>query len=129
MTKNTGRSVLAALCATLSALLVLPTLSASAAGKKMTVTGDVLDSACLFTQDLHKPISNQCALECAAGGSPLVILGRDGVVYWPIDNKIPAQGQNHRLIKFAGQSVKMSGEVFERGGSRAIVIATIEETK
>src|SRR5213595_1620008 len=97
------------------ALTVVSTMPGLAAGKKATITGQVLDSACLYTKDLKRPISGQCALECAAGGSPLVILGDDGNVYLPIDNThMPSTSQNPRLVKFAGKSVKVSGEVYER---------------
>lgn len=39
-----------------------------------SVTGWVLDSACAFTKGLKKPISRECAIECAKKASPLVIL-------------------------------------------------------
>jgi hypothetical protein len=103
--------------------------AAHAAGKKMTITGEVYDSGCLFTKNLTKPISQECALECAAGGSPLVIKGKDGYVYLPVDDKMPAQGQNYRLIKFGARTVKVTGMVYEQGSARAIVIESIEEIK
>lgn len=100
-----------------------------AKGEKKVINGYVLDSACLFTRNLKKPISSQCALECAGGGSPLVILADDDTVYLPIDSKMPAQGQNFRLITVAGKFVKISGTVYERGSSKAIVMDSIEESK
>ena len=102
---------------------------ADAAGKKTTITGYVLDSACLFTKALKKPVSDKCAKECGAAGSPLVILSSDDQVYLPIDKKMPAHGQNPALMKYGGKSVKVTGEVYERGGSKAIVIETIAEAK
>lgn len=95
--------------------------------KKTHVTGYVLDSACLFRMGLTKPISRQCALECAGGGSPLVILSDDNHVYLPIDNKMPASGQNSRLIDYAGLKVKLSGYVYERGGMKAMVISEVSK--
>jgi hypothetical protein len=95
--------------------------------KKSYLAGYVLDSACLFRMGLTKPISRQCALECAGGGSPLVILGDDNYVYLPIDNKMPASGQNSRLIDYAGLKVKLSGYVYERGGMKAIVISEVSK--
>lgn len=96
-----------------------------AQGSAATVTGYVLDSACAFTQNLSKPISKQCALDCAKGGSALVILGDDGTIYWPISDTMPAKGQNDRLVKFAGDRVTAQGKVFKRSGSQAIVIEKI----
>ena len=99
--------------------------SARAEGKPASVKGYVLDSACAFIKDLKKPISKECALACAKAGSPLVILADDGALYWPISESMPATGQNERLMKFAGQKVVVSGKVFEKGGSRALLIENI----
>jgi len=91
----------------------------------VTVEGYVLDSACAFTKNLEKPISRDCALACAKNGSQLVILTSDGKIYWPIDEKTPAEGQNARLAEFAGGRVKATGKLYERGGSHALVIERI----
>lgn len=91
-----------------------------------TVKGYVLDSACAFTKDLKKPVSSQCAVACAKAGSPLVILAEDGTIYWPIADTTPASGQNAKLLPFAGEKVVASGKVYERGGSKAMVIEKIE---
>ena len=55
-----------------------------------------------------------------------MILADDGTIYWPISRAMPATGENLRLMKFAGQRVIASGKVFERSGSRALVIEKIE---
>jgi hypothetical protein len=91
----------------------------------VTVKGYVLDSACAFTKDLAKPISKECAVSCAKTGSPLVILADDGTIYWPIAATTPASGQNEKLLPFAGNKVTLTGKVYERGGSKAIVIEKI----
>ena len=54
-----------------------------------------------------------------------MILAADGTIYWPISRAMPATGQNSRLLKFAGQKVIANGKVFERSGSRALVIEKI----
>jgi hypothetical protein len=95
----------------------------------VTVKGYVLDSACAFTKDLAKPISKQCATSCANGGSPLVILADDGTIYWPIADTTPSTGQNAKLLPFAAEKVTVSGKVYQRGGSKAIVIEKIEPLK
>ena len=97
--------------------------------KTVTVEGYVLDSACAFTKNLDKPISRECALSCAKEGSQLVILTKDGSVYWPIDGGMPAKGQNARLTEFAGNRVTATGKLYDRGGSHALVIDTIQATK
>ena len=97
-----------------------------AAEKAVTVKGYVLDSACAFTKGLKKPISAECATACAKGGSPLVILTPAGEIYWPISGDTPSTEQNSKLMPFAGQNVTVSGKVFKRGGSEAIVIDHVE---
>lgn len=92
----------------------------------VTVKGYVLDSACAFTKGLSKPISKDCAISCANAGSPLVILADDGNIYWPIADTTPSSGQNPKLLPFAGDKVTATGKVYQRGGSKAIVIEKIE---
>ena len=98
----------------------------SSAEKTATVKGYVLDSACAFTKNLEKPISSDCAVACAKAGSPLVILAEDGNIYLPISKEMPAKGQNAMLLKWAGQKVMVTGSVYQRSGSHAIVIEKIE---
>jgi hypothetical protein len=93
--------------------------------KSVSVEGYVLDSACAFTKNLEKPISRECALQCAKAGSQLVILGDDGSIYWPIAETTPATGQNARLLEFAGGRVTAKGKLYDRGGSHALVIEQI----
>jgi hypothetical protein len=107
------------------AIFGLTALAADAPQK--TVTGYVLDSACAFTKGLTKPVSRDCALACARKGSPLIVLQDDGSIYWPISKQMPAEGQNERLIPFAGKRVTITGEVYTRGGSNALVIEKIVE--
>jgi hypothetical protein len=103
-------------------------LSASGlAAEEKTITGWVLDSACAITKGLKKPISSECAVACAKKGSPLAILLDNGALYWPIADTIPADGQNERLLPFAGKRVTATGKVYKQGGSNSIVIEKIAE--
>jgi hypothetical protein len=111
-------------------LALMPIVAASclflsAQQKSVSVEGYVLDSACAFTKNLDKPISRECALSCAKAGSQLVILSDDGSIYWPIAETTPATGQNKRLLEFAGGRIVAKGKVYDRGGSRALVIEQI----
>lgn len=102
---------------------------AAAPQKSVTVEGYVLDSACAFTKGLDKPISRDCALACAKEGSQLVILAKDGAIYWPIDSATPAKGQNAKLTEFAGNRVTATGKLYDRGGSHALVIEKLAAAK
>lgn len=114
------------------AVIISGCLAAAVAQTKGTpanVTGWVLDSACAYTKGLEKPISRDCALACAKKGSPLVILRDDGAIFLPVAEAIPAAGQNERLLPFAGTRVTVSGRIFTRAGSQALVIDKIEAAK
>lgn len=107
-------------------LLAAAALLRAADAPTVTIKGYVLDSACAFTKGLSKPISKECAISCAKAGSPLVILADDGTIYWPIADTTPSSGQNSKLLPFAGDKVAATGKVYQRGGSKAIVIEKIE---
>jgi len=109
--------------------LVFAGMAIAADNAAVTVKGYVLDSACAFTKGLEKPISKDCAIACAKAGSQLVILADDGKIYWPIADTTPSSGQNAKLLPFAGDKVLASGRVYDRGGSKAMVIAKIEAQK
>jgi hypothetical protein len=100
--------------------------AAKTSGATATVRGYVIDSACTFTKHLTKPISPDCAIACAKAGSPLVIQTVAGVIYWPISSDTPASGQNDKLMSYAGKMVSVTGKVYTKGGSRAIVIDKVE---
>jgi hypothetical protein len=104
-------------------------ITSAADSPTVTVKGYVLDSACAFTKDLKKPISKECAASCANAGSALVILAEDGKIYWPIADTTPSSGQNAKLLPYAAEKVTVTGKVYERGGSKAIVIDKIEAQK
>jgi len=108
------------------AVLLVAIFATGDAGQTMTIKGYVLDSACAFTKGLKKPISAECATACAKAGSPLVILTPSGTIYWPIADTTPSSSQNDKLLEYAGKQVTVSGKVFQRGGSTAIVISKVE---
>jgi len=98
---------------------------------KATIEGLVRDIACPI-QNLEAKATAfnlQCVLECARHGSPLVIQTSEGELYIPISDSMPDAGQREKLMPFVGKYVRASGTVFERKGTRAIVIKEIDEVK
>ena len=71
----------------------------------------------------------KCLLACARRGSPLVILTPGGNLYVPISDQMPDLDQRPKLMKFLGKYVRASGVVYERNGTRTIMIKRIEELK
>jgi len=98
---------------------------------RATIEGVVRDIACRI-QNLEAKATDfnlQCALECARHGSPLIIQTADGDLYIPISDAMPDTDQHEKLMPFVGKYVRASGTVFERKGTRAIVISEIKEMK
>jgi len=96
-----------------------------------TIEGLLRDLACPI-QNLDSKataFSPKCVMDCVKGGSPLAILTREGDLYLPISDQMPDSGQQEKLMPFVGKYVQASGTVFERNGTRAIVIAEIKEIK
>jgi hypothetical protein len=96
-----------------------------------TIEGLVRDVACPI-QNLDnnaKSMGSKCVQACVKGGSPLVILTQDGRLYFPISAKMPDTDQRQALMPFVGKYVRVSGIVFERSGTHAIVITDIKEMK
>jgi hypothetical protein len=94
-------------------------------GKVMTIHGYVRDVACLMRHpDALKP-TNECALECAKGGSPIFIVTKDGALYLPISDTLPDTSQQERLMPYVGKYIEAKGLVFERAGLKAIDVQSM----
>jgi hypothetical protein len=133
--KNSAGLVLL-LCQSLIAVSAWPQVrdkSPEASEPKSTVTieGLVRDVACPIQnpEATATHLSMKCLKECAKNGSPLVILTKDGELYFPISNKMPDVDERKRLLPFLGKYVVAKGTLYERKGTRAIVIAEIAERK
>ena len=98
---------------------------------KATIEGLVRDVACPIQN--HKSTSTNfnmdCALACAKSGSPLVILTKDGDMYFPISDQMPDPSQREKMMPFVGKQVRATGTVYRRNGTRSMVISQIREVK
>lgn len=96
-----------------------------------TIQGLLRDVACPIENPKATAtyFSLKCAKQCVKAGSPLVILTRKGTMYLPISTSLPDKSQRARLLPFVGKFVKVTGEVYERGGMRAIAVRKIEVEK
>ena len=96
----------------------------------ISITGYVRDSGCVHRfHEVVKPLPNGCVEACMRGGSPLLILTKDEQVYHPISPEMPDVDVRSKLLPFVGKFVKVTGRVYERGGSKAIALEQIAEVK
>ena len=95
-----------------------------------SIVGYVRDSGCVHRfHEVVKPLPNGCLQACVRAGSPLVILTKNEEVYHPLSNEIPDSDVRAKLLPYAGKLVKITGEVYDRSGSKAIALQKIEEVK
>ncbi len=120
----------------LCVLLVRPSLASQGTkmdpgAKTMTIEGAVRDLACPVQNPAGTAtnFSVKCTLDCIKHGSPIIILTKDGFIYFPISADMPDSGQREKLMPFVGKYVQATGAVFERKGTRAIAITQIKELK
>lgn len=93
----------------------------------VSITGYVRDSGCVHRfHEVVKPLTNGCVEACARAGSPLVILTRNERVYHPISAEMPDVDVRPKLLPFLGKLVKVTGHVYDRGGSNAISLEEIQ---
>ena len=99
--------------------------------KTMTIEGAVRDLACPVQNPAGTAtkFSLKCTLDCVKHGSPIIILTKEGFIYFPISADMPDAGQRKKMMPFLGKYVQATGAVFERNGTRAIAITEIKELK
>jgi hypothetical protein len=121
---------------TFSVLLICPTLARQGTkmdpdAKPKTIEGAVRDLACPVQNPVGSAtsFSLKCTQDCVKGGSPIIILTRAGLIYFPISGDMPDADQREKMMPFVGKYVQATGPVFTRNGTRAIAIAQIKELK
>src|SRR5215470_15609183 len=99
--------------------------------KPMTIEGAVRDLACPVQNPAGTAtrFSLKCTLDCVKRGSPIIILTKDGDIYFPISADMPDSDQREKMMPFVGKYVQATGAAFERNGTRAIAITEIKELK
>ena len=99
--------------------------------KTMTIEGLVRDLACPVQNPAGTATDSdlKCILDCVKHGSPIIILTKDGLIYFPISADMPDSSQREKMMPFVGKYVQATGPVFERKGTHAIAITQIKELK
>jgi hypothetical protein len=106
--------------------LVALVLPAAAADQKISVTGEVIDSACYIKMGARGESHRECAQKCGDAGIPLAILedGSNKVVWLASEND--AETPNKTLRPFAGRKVTITGSWAERGGAKLLIVQSVK---
>lgn len=115
------------------ALLGLAGMSAAASsqaaeGKRVRITGEVIDSWCYLTEIMY-PLGtahHQCAVWCAAGGIPVGIKSDDGKVYMVLKiGDDSASVANPALLKIQSHKVTADGDLYVRDGMNYLLVSRV----
>ena len=105
---------------------------ALAAGERVQVTGEIIDTWCYFSGVMGGPDAvvgtahHTCALWCSAGGIPVGLLAEDGTVYMvlKIEGDAASAGGDTQL-RLASHVVTADGMLYERDGLNYIVVEEV----
>jgi len=96
---------------------------------KVTVTGEVIDSACYIKMGARGESHRDCAQKCADAGIPLALLedGTNNVIWLAAvaDMETP----NAKLRPHAGRKVSVTGTYAERGGAKILLVESVQAVK
>ncbi|MGY8960334.1 MAG: hypothetical protein ACKVKG_12615 [Alphaproteobacteria bacterium] len=104
--------------------------SDAATGKRVSITGEVIDSWCYITEIMFSEgtAHHQCALWCTAGGVPVGIRADDGQVYMVLkvgsDTKNVA---NPTIMKIQTHRVSVDGDLYERDGIKYLLVSSVTQ--
>ena len=111
------------------AAVAAATAAPAQAQEATTITAEVVDLVCYLNMGMKGEGHRECAQTCADNGLALGFLGSDGQIYLAAGQGMPAAPTNDQLRPHAEHTVEVKGKLFERSGSRSIVIESISMKK
>lgn len=113
-------------------LLAIAPQSASAAGARVSVKGELVDTFCSVTGIMFSQgtAHHQCAVWCAVGGVPVSIKDDAGNYYMVL--KVEDEDQNitsPRLVTIMSHQVTVDGELIERDGTKYLFVSKVADDK
>lgn len=110
-----------------SMAVILVAFAALAADEpQVTVTGEVVDSACYIKSGARGESHRACAQKCGDAGIPLALVeDGTGAVIW-IASVDDMETPNAKLRPFAGRRVTITGTWAERGGAKLLLLRSVK---
>lgn len=107
-------------------LLSVPVEVHTSDASEVTVTGEVIDSACYIKSGARGESHRVCAQKCGDAGIPLAVV-EDGTgnVVW-IASVDDMETPNAKLRPFAGRRVTIVGAWAERGGAKILLLHSVK---
>ena len=113
-------------------VLALLPWAASAAGQRVTVKGELVDTFCSVTGIMFAAgtAHHQCAVWCAVGGIPVSIKDAEGNYYMVLKiEDDEANVTNPKLVTIMSHEVMVDGEMVERDGTKYLFVSKVADDK
>jgi len=93
---------------------------------QVTLTGEIIDSACYIKSGARGESHRVCAQKCGDAGIPLALVeDGTGTVVW-IASVDDMETPNAKLRPFAGRRVTITGTWAERGGAKILLLSSVK---
>ncbi len=92
-------------------------------GKKVVLTGEVLDMDCFMNEGAHGADHQSCAVMCLNNGAPVGLLTPDGKAYFLTANEKKGMMKYYNNVRgWGGDTVKITGRLQKRAGIDSVRI-------
>ena len=115
-----------------AATLALGASSAMAAGERIQVKGEIMDTWCYVSEIMGASEAvlgsahHQCAVWCAAGGIPVGVLTETGEIYMILKiGDDDTSAANPKILDIQSDQVTVDGELYQRDGINYLLIDQI----
>jgi len=111
---------------------VAPVPAFAGPGKRVHVTGEVIDSWCYITEIMY-PLGtahHQCAVWCAAGGIPVGLKDDEGKVYMVLKvGSDAASVANPALLRIQTHRITVDGDLYVRDGINYLLVSEVVDDR
>lgn len=104
----------------------------AATGKRVQVTGEIVDSWCYVTEIMYAlgTAHHKCAVWCAVGGVPVSVKGADGKLYMVL--KVEGDDTsvaNPKIVRIQTHQVTVDGDLYVRDGVNYLIVNKVADDK
>ncbi|MDP3722167.1 MAG: hypothetical protein Q8R91_01550 [Candidatus Omnitrophota bacterium] len=94
--------------------------------QQVTIKGELVDSLCYVAMNAKGAGHKQCAMDCAKAGIPISMLEDGTGKLYTVLPKEDKTGYPASVITRMGETVTLTGDLYEQGGVRYVTVESVE---
>jgi len=94
--------------------------------QQVTIKGELVDSLCYVAMNAKGAGHKQCAMDCAKAGIPISMLEAGTGKLYTVLPKEDKTGYPASVISRMGETVTLTGDLYENGGMRYVTVESVE---